>query len=77
MSHKESNQNELTNTDQFTQYLGNLVLVAIEGSSRMIAGRLINLSDGFLTLEKRDGRRALIRRKSIVAVEPMKDREAV
>jgi hypothetical protein len=59
--------------DELAQYEDQIVIISLEGTHRSIAGRVIGLSDSYVTLEKKDGRRALIRRKAISAIEPIKE----
>lgn len=57
--------------DELAQFKDQIIIVNLDGTSRGISGKVVGLSDSYLTLEKKDGRRALIRRKAIAAIEPI------
>ncbi len=63
--------------DEFEEHLGIIVSVVIEGYSRTVAGKLVELSESFVTLEHRDGRRSKIRRRDIALISPVPIREAL
>jgi len=63
--------------DEFEEHFGTIVSIVIEGYGRSIAGKLVELSDSFITLEHRDGRRSKVRRRDISLISPVPAREAV
>jgi hypothetical protein len=63
--------------DEFEEHFGTIVSILVKGHNRTVAGRLVELSDSFLTLEHRDGRRSKIRRRDISLISPVPMREAV
>jgi len=63
--------------DEFAELLETIVSVVVVGYGRTVAGKLVELSDAFVTLEHRDGRRSKIRRRDISLISPIPAREAV
>jgi hypothetical protein len=63
--------------DEFAEILGAIVSIVIAGYGRTIAGKLIELSDQFVTLEHRDGRRTKIRRRDISLISPIPTKETI
>jgi hypothetical protein len=63
--------------DEFAELLETIVSVVVVGYGRTVAGKLVELSDAFITLEHRDGRRSKIRRRDISLISPIPAREAV
>jgi hypothetical protein len=63
--------------DEFAELLETIVSVVIVGYGRTVAGKLVELSDAFITLEHRDERRSKIRRRDISLISPIPAREAV
>lgn len=61
--------------DEFEEHLGAIVSIVIEGYGRTVAGKLVELSDSFITLEHRDGRRSKVRRRDISLISPVPARE--
>jgi hypothetical protein len=61
---------EETNKNEFSPLLGTILRIDTEKHKLPLYGRLIAVSDQFLTIERRDGRMTLIKRKAIVCVEP-------
>lgn len=59
--------NPIARTD-YDQYFNKIVKVVVNGEPRPIAGRLIKISDRFLTLEHRSGRATSIREADIITV---------
>ncbi len=59
--------------NEFNPFLGKIVRVDNEYHRLPLFGRLIAISPQFLTIERRDGRLTLIKRKSILAIEPVKN----
>jgi len=67
MSEKEQNE--------FSPILGQIVRIESENHKLPLFGRLISVSDQFLTIEKVDGKITLIRRKAVLTVEPVKNQQ--
>ena len=67
MSEKEQNE--------FSPILGQIVRIESEKHKLPLFGRLISVSDQFLTIEKVDGKITLIRRKAVLTVEPVKNQQ--
>ena len=63
--------------DEFAELLETIVSVVVVGYGRTVAGKLVELSDTFITLEHRDGRRSKVRRRDISLISPIPAREAV
>ena len=63
----EKNQNE------FSPLLGQIIRIESENHKLPLFGRLIAASDQFLTIERSDGRMTIIRRKAVLAAEPVKN----
>lgn len=61
----------LTTKDEFAEYKGLIVSIVVTGYGRTIAGEVIELSEKFITLEHRDGRRTRIRRRDISLISPI------
>jgi hypothetical protein len=61
--------------DEFEEHLGAIVSIVVKGYGRSIAGELVELSDSFITLEHRDGRRSKIRRRDISLISPIPTRK--
>ncbi len=57
--------------DELAEYQDLIMIISLRDTSRSIAGGIVVLSDSYLTLEKKNGRRALICRKAIAAIEPI------
>jgi hypothetical protein len=73
LEHKNLSHRE----DEFAEHLGAIVSVVVVGYGRTLAGKLVELSDAFVTLEHRDGRRSKIRRRDISLISPIPQGEAV
>jgi hypothetical protein len=58
---------------EFSPLLGQIIRIESENHKLPLFGRLISISDQFLTIERVDGRITIIRRKAILAVEPVKN----
>ncbi len=65
MTEKEQNE--------FSPILGQIVRIESENHKLPLFGRLISVSDQFLTIGRVDGRITLIRRKARLTVEPVKN----
>jgi hypothetical protein len=63
--------------DEFAEHLETIVTVVVVGYGRTVAGKLVELSDAFITLEHRDGRRSKIRRRDISLLSPVPMHEVV
>lgn len=59
--------------DEFLPFLGQIVRLTTEGHVLPLHGRLIALSRQFLTFERRDGRRTLVRRSGVLTIEPIRN----
>jgi hypothetical protein len=59
--------------DEFAPLLGVVTGVLIEGHKIPLYGKLVALSPGFLTLERRDGSKVIVRRKAILIAIPCKN----
>jgi hypothetical protein len=60
----------MKNDNEFEPLSGKIVRVDTEKHNLPLFGRLVGISDQFLTLERRDGRMTLIKPKTILAIEP-------
>lgn len=63
--------------DEFIQFLDKIVKVETEGHRLPLYGRLVALSWLFLTFERKDGRRVLIRRHEVRTIEPVRNQSPV
>jgi hypothetical protein len=63
--------------DEFAEHLGTIVTIVVVGYGRTVAGKLVELSDSYITLEHRDGRRSKVRRRDISLISPVPAHEAV
>jgi len=59
--------------NEFSPILGQIVRIESENHKLPLFGRLISVSDQFLTIERVDGRITIIRRRAILTVEPVKN----
>lgn len=57
-------------TDELSPFMWHVIRVDTEKHRLPLYGRLIALSEQFLTIERRDGRLTLIRRDAVVGIEP-------
>jgi hypothetical protein len=60
----------MTENNNWDPFMGKIVRVDTEKHKLPLFGRLVGISDQFLTLERRDGRLTMIKRKTILAIEP-------
>lgn len=60
----------MSEDSEFSPFLGQIVRIDSERHKLPIYGRLTTVSDQFLTVERKDGRLTLIKRKTILAIEP-------
>ena len=63
--------------DEFAEHFGTIVSVVVVGYGRTVAGKIVELSDAFITLEHLDGRRSNVRRRDISLISPIPAREVV
>jgi len=61
------------NLNEFSPFLGKIMRIDTENHKLPLFGRLISVSDQFLTIERVDGRITIIRRKAVLAAEPVKN----
>jgi hypothetical protein len=64
------------NYNEFTPLLGRIARIDTERHNLPIFGRIISISPQFLTIERKDGHLTLIKRKAILAIEPVKNQYA-
>jgi len=63
-------------TNEFDPLLGKLIRIDTEYHKLPVFGKLIAVSDQFLTIERADGRTTIIRRKAVLAADPVKNQTA-
>jgi RNase P/RNase MRP subunit p29 len=61
--------------NEFDHLIGQIIRIDTEYHKLPIFGKLISVTDQFLTIERKDGRSTVIRRKAILAVEPVKNQQ--
>jgi hypothetical protein len=61
--------------NEFDHLIGQIMRIDTEYHKLPIFGKLISVTDQFLTIERKDGRSTIIRRKAILAVEPVKNQQ--
>jgi hypothetical protein len=59
--------------DEFIQFLGNVLKLKTQGHTLPLFGKLVSLSPEYLTFERRDGRRTLVKRQEILTIEPVRE----
>jgi hypothetical protein len=64
------NENEI---NEIAPFKGKIVRIDNEHHNLPIFGRLIEISPQFLTIERRDGRLTLIKRKAILSIEAVRN----
>jgi hypothetical protein len=71
----QNGKNKMTekNQNEFSPLLGQIIRIESENHKLPLFGRLISVSDQFLTIERVDGRTTIIRRKAVLAAEPVKN----
>ena len=67
----------MSEINHFKPFLGMILRVDTDKHHLPIYGRLIDISDEFLKLERRDGRTTLIKLKTVLAVEPVSNQQGV
>ncbi len=78
MNYSVSEYKNISKEEEFSDLLGLIVSIVVAGYGKTITGRLVSLSDSFLTLEHRDGRQSKVRRRDISYIAPIpKVEEAV
>jgi ribosome maturation factor RimP len=55
--------------DDFAPFIGEQTKIRTQNFDRPLFGRLVSVSDTFLTVERRDKRRVLIRRDRLLTIE--------
>jgi methylaspartate ammonia-lyase len=58
--------------DELASYLDKVIFLNVDFLPRAIVGKVVGLSESYVSIEKKDGRIIKIRRKAIQAIEPMK-----
>jgi hypothetical protein len=61
--------------NEFNPILGQIVRIESENHKLPLFGRLISVSDQFLTIERVDGRITIIRRRAVLTAEPVKNQQ--
>ncbi len=61
--------------NEFSPILGQIVRIESENHKLPLFGRLISVSDQFLTIERVDGRVTIIRRRAVLTAEPVKNQQ--
>jgi RNase P/RNase MRP subunit p29 len=61
--------------NEFDRLIGQIIRIDTEYHKLPIFGKLISVTDQFLTIERKDGRSTVIRRKAILAVEPVRNQQ--
>lgn len=61
--------------NEFSPLMGQIIRIDTEGHKLPLFGRLIGVSDQFLTVERVDGRVTVVRRKAVVTAEPVKNQQ--
>jgi len=61
--------------NEFSPILGQIIRIESENHKLPLFGRLISVSDQFLTIERVDGRITLIRRRAVLTAEPVKNQQ--
>lgn len=56
--------------DEFEQFSSKIVKIHTEGHKLPLFGKLVGLSEQFLTIERKDARRVLIKRRHVLSIEP-------
>lgn len=59
--------------NDLSPFLGLIIRIDNEFHKLPVYGRLIAISSQFLTIERKDGRLTLIKRKAILAIEPVRN----
>jgi hypothetical protein len=61
--------------NEFSPLLGQIIRIESENHKLPLFGRLISVSEQFLTIERVDGRTTIVRRKAVLAAEPVKNQQ--
>ncbi len=62
--------------NEFSPLLGKIICIVSENHKLPLFGRLISVSEQFLTVQRADGRTTIIRRKAILSAEPVKNQQS-
>ncbi len=71
MNYSVSEYKNISKEEEFSDLLGTIVSIVIAGYGKTVVGRLVSLSDSFLTLEHKDGRQSKVRRRDISYIAPI------
>jgi hypothetical protein len=63
------------NFNELDPFLGQIIRIDNEYHKLPLYGRLIAISPQFLTIERKDGRLTLIKRKAILAIEAVRNQQ--
>lgn len=63
--------------DEFRPFLGLVVCIVTEKHGLPLYGRLVAVSQKFLTVEKRDGKQVLISKKAVMELAATNDQDVV
>ncbi len=61
--------------DTFGLLIGQIIRIDTDGHRLPLFGRLIAVTDQFLTVERVDGRITVVRRQAVVTAEPVKNQQ--
>jgi len=61
--------------NEFSPLLGKIICIVSENHKLPLFGRLISVSEQFLTVQRADGRTTIIRRKAIHSAESVKNQQ--
>jgi len=59
--------------NEFSPLLGQIIRIESVKHKLPLFGRLVSVSEQFLTIERSDGRTTIIRMKAVLAAEPVKN----
>jgi RNase P/RNase MRP subunit p29 len=62
--------------DEFSSFLGNIVGIATEKHDLPLYGRVTAISKDFLTIEKRDGRIVVLKKKTVLEISETKNQSS-
>jgi hypothetical protein len=63
------------NKNEFSPLVGKIICIVSENHKLPLFGRLISISEQFLTIERADGRTTIIRRKAVLSAEPIRNQQ--
>lgn len=58
------------NNNEVDQFRGKVLKIYTENHGLPLFGKLVDVSDAFLTIERKDGRLTLVKRKHLISLEP-------